>query len=349
MNPNSDAHRAAWSAAVLLDRSDRVRIEVTGPDRAKFLHNLTTNDVKRLPEGHGVEAFVTSPQGKTLGYVTILAEPDRLLVRTDPGGAGNVLPHLAKYGVFDEVAVVDVSASTFEVHLAGPRAEDVVHAAMEGAGLPATGELHHGAASVEGATLRLVRESPLGPSGLTLIGDLAAKDGVLAALRRAGGPLGLVDLDAPAAEALRIEAGTPAFGRDVTPDNLPQEVGRDSRAINFVKGCYLGQETVARIDALGHVNKRLRGLTLGGGPEQVPPPGAAVEADGKRVGTVTSSAFSPALGRPVALGYVRTSHANAGTVVTVAWDEIRAPAEIADLPFPTPGGHVNVASTPSMS
>ena len=97
-----------------------VRLEVAGPDRAKFLHNLTTNDVKRLAAGAGHEAFVTSPQGKTLGYVTLLADRPGSSLRTDPGSLERLLPHLQKYGVFDDVAIDDVSAPTFEFHLAGP-------------------------------------------------------------------------------------------------------------------------------------------------------------------------------------------------------------------------------------
>src|SRR5271165_6471169 len=115
-------YRAAQEAAAWCDQSSRVRLEVAGPDRAKFLHNLTTNDVKRLPVGRGCEAFVTSPQGKTLGFVKLLACADSVLVCTDPGGLVLVLPHLQKYGVFDDIVLEDRSESTFEIHLTGPAA-----------------------------------------------------------------------------------------------------------------------------------------------------------------------------------------------------------------------------------
>jgi folate-binding protein YgfZ len=132
---------------------------------------------------------------------------------------------------------------------------------------------------------------------------------------------------------LRIEAGTPVFGRDVTADNLPQEVGRDNRAISFVKGCYLGQETVARIDALGHVNKLMKGLRLRG-PAPHPIVGATLEHDGKKVGTVTSAAFSPGWGTTVALGYVRSSQAvDATELVVVAEGGEPLPAVVCDLPM----------------
>ena len=93
------------SQTLFIDRSDRARLEVTGPDRAKFLHNLTTNDVKRLGAGSGQEAFVTNPQGKTLGYVTMLATDDRILIRMDSSALDHVLPHFRKYGIFDDVLI----------------------------------------------------------------------------------------------------------------------------------------------------------------------------------------------------------------------------------------------------
>jgi folate-binding protein YgfZ len=136
-------------------------------------------------------------------------------------------------------------------------------------------------------------------------------------------------------EILRIEAGTPVFGKDVTEKNLPQEFARDDRAISFVKGCYLGQETVARIDAVGHVNQVLKGLSFEPGTA-CPAPGSALEADGKRVGTITSAVDSPGRGHPVALGLIRTGFASAGTVlqVSIEGDRPTAVATVRDLPFP---------------
>jgi tRNA-modifying protein YgfZ len=315
---------AAKTSLALWDRSRRVRVEVTGPDRAKFLHNLTTNDIKRLAVGSGVEAFVTSPQGKTLGHVTILAEDDKLLLRADAPQFPDVLAHLRKYGLFDDVAIDDVTSSTFELHLVGPRAEDVARGCCEQ--LPPDGELRHGTAR---PFCRLVRETILGAQGLTLIGPASEAESLARAIRHSGA----VALDDASAEALRIEAGTPLFGRDVTPENLPQEVGRDDRAINFVKGCYLGQETVARLDALGHVNKILRGLRGIGDERSIPRDGAPIEADGKPVGKVTSAAFSPSAHGPVALAYVRTSHASPGSAVQVMAGDGWIEAVVTSLPM----------------
>jgi folate-binding protein YgfZ len=320
------------ASCLYLDRSDRCRLELSGPDRVKFLHNLTTNDVKRLAVGHGQETFVTSPQGKTLGYATLLAIEDRLLFRTDPEGLKAVLPHFQKYGIFDDVAIQDVRPVTFEFHLSGSATPEVLQRA--GCELPEALELRHRTTSLGGVEIRLVRESPIKEPGFTLIGPSDSAQVVCEILHREGETMGLRDLEPSVFEALRIEHGTPVFGRDVTVDNLPQEVGRDPRAISFVKGCYLGQETVARIDALGHVNKVLRGFRFG--TKDVPSPGAAIEAGNKTVGTITSSALSVHRGIVLALGYIRAANAAAGTEVMVAIgpDGRRERSIVTDLPMP---------------
>ena len=336
VEPN-DLYRALKTQPGFIDRTDRVRIEVGGADRAKFLHNLTTNDVKRLAVGRGHEAFVTSLQGKTLGYVTLVASEARILLRTDPGGAGLLLPHLRKYGVFDEVSIDDLSAQTFEFHLSGPSAAELLRSA--GGELPPEGDLSHGSTELDGCPVQVIRDSPTGQPGLTLVGGIADASKVAAQLHSLGERLGLIELDPGLFDILRIEAGTPVFGREVTEENLPQEIGRDNRAISFVKGCYLGQETVARIDAPGHVNKLLKGLKFLT-PEDVTAENAVLTREGKTIGKLTSTAFSPGWGRPVALGFVRAAHAEAGTELLCLGEGGGEPRSVVvcDLPMlPHPG------------
>jgi folate-binding protein YgfZ len=332
--PASTAYHAIEQGAAWCDRSGRVRLDVAGPDRAKFLHNLTTNEVKRLPVGRGCECFVTSPQGKTIGFATLLACPDSILLRTDPGGLVLALPHFQKYGVFDDVALEDRSDSTFEFHVVGPRGDELIRGV---AGIvPEPAELAHVTASLGETPVLIVREAPTGRPGLTLIGPRGAGGRVVELLKSHAPELPIAELDPDTFEVLRIEAGTPVFGREVTEKSLPQELDRDARAINYVKGCYLGQETVARIDALGHVNQVLRGLRFE--PDAVDPgQGAEVEADGKRVGLVTSSAYSPGWGEVIALAMLRTSHARPGTRVAVKGaDGQTSAATVCTLPMMPP-------------
>ncbi len=311
-------------ATLWIDRSTRSRLWVRGVDRAKFLHNLTTQDVKGLAEGQGTEAFVTSPQGKTLGYVLLHALGEGILVRSDEGGLAEVTPHFRKYGIFDEVEIEEIEGSTFEWHVMIENG-DVDGWLMERE-LP-VGEAHELAAvvaEVSGERIVLIREGPAGVAGVTLIGPSRSADSLakrwLSGAVRAG---------AESFDVLRILAGTPVFGRDVTVTNLPQEVDRNDRAICFTKGCYLGQETVARLDALGHVNKVLRGLMFveSGSAEA----GAAlVGEDGKVVGTVTSSASGEDGAPGVGLGYVRSNHARAGTLLRLE----NGPGRVAVMELP---------------
>lgn len=331
--PDPNIYRSAREKAGWIDRSDRSRIRVAGPDRAKFLHNLTTNDVKHLPVGSGQEAFVTSPQGKTLGYVSLLALEDAILLRTDPGAIATLMPHLQKYGVFDEVELTDRTEATFELHLAGPQAGSLL--ANAGVVVSELQPLGHVEANLGGRSVRVVREDPTGRPGFSILGEGPDLEATLAALRAAGEGIGLAELDAPTFDALRIEAGTPVYGRDIGPDQLPQEVGRDDRAINFVKGCYLGQETVARLDALGHVNKILRGAILTSAA--VPAPNTPIRSGEKEVGTVRSAAFSPGWGRSLVLGYIRVAQASPGTVVTIEVEGAPVDATVAALPMLPPG------------
>ncbi len=342
---DSKGYHAVRESTAWCDRSDRSRLEVAGPDRARFLHNLTTNEVKRLPVHKGCETFVTSPQGKTLAYVKLLMRDASILVCADPGGLAFALPHFQKYGVFEDVALEDRSAETFEVHLAGPGSEEPIRSL--GGELPEAGDLSHCETEIAGCPLLLFRESPTGVPGLTLIGDRSGAERVAEALRGCG----LAELDHTDFEALRIEAGTPVFGREINDKNLPQEIGRDNHAINFVKGCYLGQETVARLDALGHVNQILKGLLLEPGAA-TPAPGSLLEAEGKSVGTITSAVFSPGRNAPAALAMVRRSHARAGAVVSVREPGDGAPASatatVCDLPMPAAAGpHGRAAIVPS--
>jgi tRNA-modifying protein YgfZ len=332
---NLSEFKSMTTHAGFVDRSDRVRLEITGPDRAKFLHNLTTNEIKRLAVGRGCEAFVTSPQGKTIGYLIFLVADEKIIARADPGGGELALAHFQKYGVFDDVSIDDRGPGTFELHLFGPRANELVRRAAGGE-LPEE-EYAHRLAEIGGNPVRLVRESPAMRWGLTVIGEKPAAGAVKESLLENGGDLGLIEVDAAGFDVLRIEAGTPVFGKEITDKNLPQEFGRDDRAINFVKGCYLGQETVARIDALGHVNQILKGLVLESG-STVPQPGSLLEHEDKRVGVITSAAFSPLRNVHVGLGLIRTMHSAAGTRLSVrllGGTDVAA-AIVSDLPFTDP-------------
>ncbi len=309
---NSPADQPAWLSdyETLTKRSgfvpvDRTQIELSGKDRASFLHNLSTNEIKKLAEGAGCEAFITSVQGKTLGHGFIFAEPEVLVLDTVGGQSGPLLKHLDHYLVCEQVVLADRSQEWFELLLAGPDAEPLIERLWNVA-LPAT-RLSHAIAQVEGRIVR-VRRVDMTPGGGFLINVARDDTEWLKSLLTEAGARACTP---QALEAARIEQGMPHFGQDLTDKNLPQELGRDNQAISFIKGCYLGQETVARIDALGHVNKSLVGVRFAG--SAVPDIGSELRSGDQVVGNVTSATYSPRLGAPLALAYLRAGHNRVGT------------------------------------
>ncbi len=313
-------YKALRSHVGLVDLGKRTQIEIAGPDRASFLHNLCTNEIRKLAIGAGCEAFLTTVQGKTLAHVLVFAGPDALVLETVPGEAEKILAHLDHYLVCEQVTLIDRTAQWSELLLAGPESESLLEA-MAAVHVPQT-RLAHAPASLAGASVWLRRVDLTGSIGF-LIG---LRDEDISNVTTALDTAGAVACPMGAFQAARIERGFPLFGTDISDKNLPQEVARDAQAISFVKGCYLGQETVARIDALGHVNKTLVGLKFAS--SEIPAAGMELLADGQPAGHVTSATFSPRLGLPLALGYVRRSANTPGTRLSSTIGE----AEVVDLP-----------------
>jgi hypothetical protein len=326
MNPSEDAvawldeYRALTAAAGLVDLGHRTQIELAGADRASFLHNLSTNEIRKLAVGSGVEAFLTSVQGKTLAHGFVFAGETSLVFETVGGQSAAILKHLDHYLVCEQVELFDRSQEWSELLLAGPAAASLLASVCEGS-LPQF-RLAHCAASIAGQSVSVRRVEWTGPEGFLISG----KRDAMAAVRTAFVAAGAVSCGEAAFTAARIEWGLPLFGSDITEANLPQEVGRDPLAISFTKGCYLGQETVARIDALGHVNKTLVGVRFHG--TAVPPVGSPLSAGGQVVGQVRSSSFSPGLNAGLALGYVRRGSNQPGAALTSAVGQ----AEVVALP-----------------
>jgi folate-binding protein YgfZ len=317
----SNSSSAASLPAAVADLGQRTRIELTGRDRAKLLHNLCTNDILSLRPGQGCEAFLTSVQGKVLGHIYIFCHEDSLVLDTVPQQAEAIERHIDRYIIREDVQLHDRTQETGEWLLAGSGA-DLRLSQLAGGNLPVE-RLAHRAARLGEFDAVVRRVDWVLPMGLAIqcnaenspaVGDLLESSGA-----RRWSEAGF--------DAARIEAGTPLYGRDITDANLPQEVARDALAIHFAKGCYLGQETVARIDALGHVNKLLVGVRFWG--DQVPAAGTELFVDDKVAGHVTSACRSPSLGAPLALAYVRRGHQQRGTRLASPVGE----AEVVALPL----------------
>lgn len=295
----------------------RTQIEVTGRDRVKFLHSFCTNDIKKLQPGQGCEAFVTNVNGKVLGHIFVFAERDSLWLDSVGGSASAAqLPHFDKYVITEDVRFTDRSAEFAEFLLAGSLSTELLERlGLSVSSLPRYGHLSHGSNALSLRSLRRVDWFD-SPTWLLSI-PVAQRDEVQRALTQAG----VREADNDEVHALRVAAGFPIYGIDITEENLAQEVGRTELAISFTKGCYLGQEPIARIDAMGHVNRRLCRLELSSGP--LPDSGTLIldkpAPDGKPIGTITSSAWKwrGDADKPLALAYLRSGFAKSGSQVIV--------------------------------
>lgn len=299
-------YQSLMQSAGLVDLAERTQIELIGEDRASFLHGLCTNDVRKLSNGAGCEAFITNVQGKTLGFVLIFSGPHSLVIETVPGQGEKLRHHFDKYLIRAKVEIVDRSEDWAGWLLSGPQSAAMLKEVISHGDVP-THLLESREVTIGHSPVWIRRVDIAGPVGFFVDCRRGDTSHVGSLLHQAGADR----CGREAFEAARIEAGFPLFGKDITENNLPQEVARDARAISFVKGCYLGQETVARIDALGHVNRTLVGLRYL--ESNLPKVGASVLAGEEPVGTVTSVTWSPRYGAPLALAYVRRGYNLPGT------------------------------------
>ena len=281
----------------VVDVSARGRLLLGGGDRVRFLQGMVTNDVAALGEGTSCRAAMLDPKGHVLADMLVRAEPDAFLVSTEPELRGPLLALFDRHIIVDDVTLADESNATAELAVYGAGAAE---------------------AAARASGLRIL----LAPLGAHVVGEPALVRGFADELHSGGAVL----LDAEAVEALRIERGVTRWGREISPDVLPLEAGLDD-AISHTKGCYVGQEPVARVTTRGHVNKKVVGLLCAALPAAGDRVSAASRPD---AGMVTSAVQSPTLGRPIALAFLHRSLLEPGTGVTVGQG---IAAEVAALPF----------------
>jgi len=328
--PDSYGDAAAEYEAVrrgvgLIDHGNLGVLEVTGRDRASFLHAMLTNDVKSLAAGQGCQAALLDVHGKVQVLLAVWALEDRILVVTPPDMAAKTNEMLDRY-LFSEKAIFrDATGELSLLLLAGPEAPALAER-LTGT-RPADGAWSNVSARLDGVDVRLVRGGgETGEAEVWLVSALGDGPRVWQAATAAGArPVGL-----RAHESLRIEAGTPYVDHDVDETVLLPEIPVE-RWVSYAKGCYIGQEVVVRVRDRGHVNRHLRGLVIDG--DTLPPPGATLVVDGAEVGKLMSVAWSFGLKRPIALGYVRRQHAEPGTEVAVRTSGLTLPARVSALPF----------------
>jgi folate-binding protein YgfZ len=273
---------AAW-----IDLSARGKIKLTGEDRARLLHAMTTNHIQQLTPGTGCYAFFLNDKGRVLADANILCRPDYFLLDVEPETREPLYQHLDRFIIADDVTLEDITDATATIAVEGPEAAGVLGSA--GAPVP---EAEY--SSVEWGDSLVARVNSTGSPGFFIFAPIADKSALIARLEGAGAE----PADAEAARVVRIEHGKPRYGEDISERFLAQEANQP-HALHFSKGCYLGQEIVERVRSRGQIHRVLKPLVLD--LTEPPAPGTKLEDASE----ITSAAYSPALGKVVALAYVR--------------------------------------------
>jgi tRNA-modifying protein YgfZ len=289
----SNEYAALREGAALVDLSYRKILRLSGKKAVEMLNAVLTNQVPE-EDRLGVYALLLNPKGRIQADLRVLKSGEDILIAVEPEGAAAAKELLGRYAPFYRVRLEDLSDASWGVlGLYGPRAGDLLEA-------PDLAEHESAEVSLNGADL-LAAGVALPVGGYDLLGPSDALETARNHLRERGAVAAGLD----AYEAARIEAGVPRFGSDITPENFPAEAGILERAVSFEKGCYPGQETVARMHYRGHPNRELHRFVVEGTP---PAPGAEIAQSGRQVGWITSVAPLPVDGKILALGYL---HRNA--------------------------------------
>jgi aminomethyltransferase len=301
-------YEALRKTAAWLDLSARGKIKLTGEDRARLLHAMTTNHIQQLTPGTGCYAFFLNDKGRILSDANILCRPDHFLLDLEPEARQKIYQHLDHFIIADDVTLEDATAGLATIAVEGPKSAEVLQAA--GAPIPETDY-----STVEWGSRVVARLNETGSLGFFIFAPAPEKSVLIAQIEAAGA----VAADAESFRVVRLEHGKARYGEDIGERFLAQEANQPG-ALHFSKGCYLGQEIVERVRSRGQIHRVLMPLVLD--TKTPPEPGAKLHAGETHVAEITSAAYSPALEKVVALAYVRTEHARPHTEIMLG--EIRA-------------------------
>jgi aminomethyltransferase len=290
--PKMTGYEALRNGAAWMDLSARGKIKLTGEDRARLLHAMTTNHIQQLTPGSGCYAFFLNDKGRVLADANVLCRPDYFLLDVEPETRQPLYQHLDRFIIADDVTLEDATDTIATIALEGPRAAEV----LERAGAPSPDAEY---STVQWGESIVARLNSTGSPGFFVFVPVAEKAALISRLKAAGAE----PADAEAARVVRLEHGKPRFSEDISDRFLAQEANQP-QALHFNKGCYLGQEIVERVRSRGQIHRVLKPLVLD--IREPPAPGTKLELNGTGAAEITSAAYSPALGKVVALAYVRT-------------------------------------------
>jgi folate-binding protein YgfZ len=305
-------YRAATEAVALLDTNWHAIFTLAGRDRVKYLHAVSSNDIRSLAEGQGTLALLLNPQGRILAELAVYALAEKLLVLSHASLREQTLATLRKYVIGSQVQIEDLTDKLGSMAVEGPSAVEIATEVL-GVAIGEVAESSLREITVEGVPCYALRRPYFGKGAV----EILARREVLPALwgrllaavgEHSGEPVGMRALN-----SLRLEAGIPWFPADFNDGMIPHEAAIENTHISFNKGCYTGQEIVERVRSRGHVNRKRVSLKFS---TQAPPAtGTKLRAGEADVGFVTSAAYSPAAGSAIGMGYVRREHFAPGSVV----------------------------------
>jgi folate-binding protein YgfZ len=292
----------------LLDKGYRAYLEFTGPDRVRYLNAILTNDVKGLKDNHAVASLFLNPQGHIQAEMEVYTFGEKLLCVSYSMIRERLVPAMDKYIIMDDVTLTDRTEDYTTLAIEGPKAAAVA-LAVSGVELGGMEELQSREANVGGVACRVSKRSPGRVAGAEFLVERDKAEKLWIVLdevvrREAGGPAGYLALN-----TVRLELGIPWFGYDFGEKQIPHEAGIEESHISYTKGCYIGQEIVERVRSRGQVNRVRVTLRF----DREPAKDAVLLAEGKEVGYVTRTGFSPAVDAWIGMGYVRREKAGVGT------------------------------------
>lgn len=325
-------YEALTHAVAVIDLPAAGLLRLRGKDRVSFLNAMVTNDVAKLTAGHACAALVTTTKGKIVAELLVLARAEELVALVLQGPVARVAEAFESHIIADDVELANLSEGVRVIAVEGPKCRDLVWRLFPREPLPMEA-LTFTANQYQGMQATVIRHSVAGDRGMLLLVDAAHHERIKAYLLQGAVGMDGREVGRAAWNTRRVENGRPWIGVDVTEDNFPAESTLESH-VNYDKGCYLGQETIARMHYRGHPNWKLVGLA---GGANVPAAGASLRAaastdDAATAGRITSAVFSPALGRALCLGYVRAPVATTGAEFLVQ-DGGDTPLVIVDLPI----------------
>jgi aminomethyltransferase len=313
----------------IADLSHRGKLCLSGKEHIKFLQGMVTNDINKLKEGEGLYATLLTPKGRMISDMRVYHRGESLFLDLEPSLNEKVRDLLARYRLSYKANIEDITESLCLISIHGPNSRRLIEKVLNG-GILKLKEYEFLIKEIDGSQAMIVKANRTGEDGYDIFISTDRVKTVWESLVENGGEFGLRPVGLDAMEILRIEAGIPRYSIDMDDNTIPLEAGLEN-AISYEKGCYVGQEVIARIKWRGHVNWCLAGFEIEG--ENLPTRGDKIKHGEREIGYITSSAFSPILKKIIALGYIRREFIEPGTRVIVDIGGENRAAEVVKRPF----------------